>query len=117
MRKDIYAAKLQTALARIEAAGAGMGMQLSMPATRDPEMRLLQFAEQLAGELEAYGGTAPEANDAERIEAAVGETAALALMDADYDSVAAIVAASDEDLDAVEGIGPATIARLREAFG
>lgn len=116
MRRDVFAAKLQTALARIEAAGAGMGMQLSMPATRDPEMRLLQFAEQLAGELEMLADPDDSIDDDEWIETAVGEANAQALAEAGFDSVEAIVAASDEDLDDVEGIGPATIARLRDAF-
>lgn len=205
MRREIYAARLQTALEAIVEAGSGMGMNLSMPATRHPEMRMLQFVEQLAGEMTGFEGADsaieqdddpvsavleavptltmlqagtlvdagvldakslddvsvaeledsgispasidklvaalgldaqiavesdidevepvvdnpdPDAavDDADRIEAAVGEANAQALADAGYDSVAAITTASDAELDEVAGIGPATITKLREAF-
>lgn len=119
MRKDIYARRLAEAQERIVAAAGGLGMNVSIPPARDADLRLLQFAEQLAGEMELLAGAAPDAevDDAERIEAAVGEANAQALADAGFDAVVAIVAASDDDLDAVDGIGPATVAKLREAFG
>lgn len=119
MRRDIYAARLQIAQERVQQAGAGMGMDLSMPPQRDPEMRHLQFLERLADEMDLLSGAAPDAevDDRERIERVVGDANAQSLVDAGYDSVAAIQDASDDDLNAVAGIGPATIARLREAFG
>lgn len=45
----------------------------------------------------------------------VSDDQAAALRSAGFDSADKIRNASDDDLDAVEGIGPATVARLREA--
>lgn len=118
MKRDIWIQRMAEAQQRLVAAASALGMNVEFAEHRDPDIRHLRLIETVANELERFEGKADEAvSDHDRIGFVVGDANAEALADAGYDTPEAVRSASDEDLDAVDGVGPATVAKLREAFG
>lgn len=77
-----------------------------VPGPGDPETPLVEVGGAGIG---SVGGSDPFA--------AVSEEQAESLKEAGFDTAEKIRAASDDELDSVDGIGPAAVAKLRDATG
>lgn len=87
-------------------------------ANRNVDVKRVQELEYFADVVEMLTATAPTADAAaaDPLADILTEAQLEALAEAGFDSPESISAATDEELDAVQGIGPATVTKIREAL-